>query len=181
MKFRDFLEITDTHKLPPIPSEMIRLTHFTSERIVQRMVTRKQPFVYKKQGDIDFTTDSFSSNDEIWSLIQKGGFGNFDRKKFGNVVLLIDMPYDDHRMHRNLLSSPLYVQNYQIVGYVRRDDLEFIPNTNYNPSAAKPAVERKNKIDGYGAVRPGQVDFVPQKVDPIPQPSVTTTNSSDIW
>jgi hypothetical protein len=62
--------------LPEIPEGFVRLTHFTSQRIAERLMAGEN-FTY---GFLSSTVDSFSDNVQILELIKTGKTGNFPEK-----------------------------------------------------------------------------------------------------
>jgi hypothetical protein len=132
INFRIWLE--NQLQLPSIPQGFVRLTHFTSRRIAQ-MLLSGQNFSYKKQGMLPSTTDAFSDNNDVLQLIQSGKTGPYSRKEFGDHVVLMDLPNMDNRIHSNATMAPGEVSNERILGVVDVNAMQFTPNPNYNVNA----------------------------------------------
>lgn len=118
--------------LPEIPEGFVRLTHFTSQRIVERLMAGEN-FIY---GFLGSTVDSFSDNSQILELIKTGKAGNFSRERFGLVVVLMDMENEEFKeRYRGNVCTDTSVPNHNILGYVKRDSekLELVENPMYNP------------------------------------------------
>lgn len=179
MRFRAFCEnvVAGPNDLPQILPGMVRMTHFTSKGIGDHLLSSGEGFRYTKHG-LAGTTDSFSNNNDVFGLIQSGSTGAFTRDGFGDCVVLMDMPNDEHRIHRTLTSAPGQVDNRQIVGYVNRQTMDFVPNRNYNPQAVQLQVPNQ-RLSSYrdGVPKPK----IPMTQQP-PQPTAAPPGSvPDVW
>lgn len=115
--------------LPPIPAASVRLTHFTSPQVAT-LILNGDNFKY---SDLNSTTDSFSDNRDVVSLIKTGKTGPFSRDEFGPCIVLMDVSNLEHRILRQP-RSPGFIDNSRIVGVYLKRDRRLIPNPNYNPS-----------------------------------------------
>jgi hypothetical protein len=151
--------------IPPIPSGMVRLTHFTSENQARQILGSD----FGISTLLASTTDSFSNQNEVLSLIQSGSYSAYERGGFGDSVVLLDMPSNLHRSYNYAFRQT--VPNAFVLGYVRRSDMQFFPNPNYNPTTAKlPELPRPNT--------PLRQPAAPQ---PIPAPQPAGDTNTDIW
>lgn len=142
-------------QLPPIPEGMIRLTHFTSERSAQQILASN--FSYK--GMVSTTTDAFADNAGILGLIQTGKVGAFTRESFGGgqAVVLMDMPFASYKAHSGIFAEQPEIDNRCILGYVRRSNMQLVPNPKYNPNTV-------------GAIRRRQPPWAKPFPAPVPAP-----------
>jgi hypothetical protein len=161
IKFSQWIEQQQL-QLPPIPSGSIRLTHFTSPKVAKNLLNG-QDFSYKTQGLLSSTTDSFSNNNSIINLIQTGKIDTWDRNSFGIVVVLMDMPNNEYRIHNNISISNGTVANDRIVGIVDRNTMQFTPNAHYNPTPQPLIIQQKEKPTTNPNTNLPQI--------PIPQPT----------
>lgn len=119
-------------KLPEIPKRFVRLTHFTNERFAERLINGED-FPY------DFLSshvDSFSDNSQILELVKTGKAGNFSKRRFGPVVVLMDLENEEFKeRYMGTVCTDASIPNHNILGYVREDSegLEFVENLKYDP------------------------------------------------
>jgi hypothetical protein len=128
MNFKEWLK---SSPLPPIPNEMVRLTHFTVENYAKEIVNTG--FRY---GSIQTTTDPHSTNEQVMETITAGAAGSMNRTHFGNYVILIDMPANYYKM---LVGFNYEIKNdtippTQVLGYIDRKDMDLKKNPLYNPN-----------------------------------------------
>jgi hypothetical protein len=127
-------------ELPSIPGGYIRLTHFTSSSIAEKLL-EGEDFDYSNAGLFN-TTVVNQTNAEVKEKIETGKSGErvFGRSLFGNYVVLIDVDHEGYkaRISTNEVSGTL--PNSNIVGVVARirtDEgaisFEFKPNAGYKP------------------------------------------------
>jgi hypothetical protein len=119
--------------LPPIPSGYVRLTHFTSPNIVNKIISQHEPFTIR--GQLSGTTDPFTNEEDLKELIKMGQTGAFTRSGFGTQVLLMDLSYQEHK---RLIARDTPIANSRIVGYVDRETMQFHKNPAYHPQGEQP-------------------------------------------
>ena len=96
---RDAGSAIQPQELPPIPEGHVRLTHSTSPASIEKILASKK---FNFSGTLDSTTDSFSNNNDVALRLNTGKAGAMSREKFGNKVLIIDLPFDEYRRLRQL-------------------------------------------------------------------------------
>ena len=144
MRAQEFLSLLtenqQTLSLPPIPAEYSRLTHFTNIENARSII---QTGFRAKQG-LSTTTDSFSNNNDIESLIVSGKTGTFDRSTFGagEATIIIDVPGLVDRRGREQ-----FVPSTSILGYVDRKTMKLITNPGYAPERSKFTISNNHKIE----------------------------------
>jgi hypothetical protein len=180
MRFKTFLSeslVNGPQDLPPIPAGMMRLVHFTSEPLARQVMA--SGLNYGRQGEIDSTADSYSTNQQVYDHIVNHGFYTgdnegmkFDRSKFGDTCVLMDMSRDHHRAHNNMSVAPGKVDNRHVAGYVVKGRMEFMPNPQYAPASVE-----IQKREPMSLVRNS---FGTGSNVPITTPQVGS-NSLDVW
>ena len=161
--------------LPPIPDGMVRLTHFTASTYAIKNVMNGDNFDYGG-GMAQTTTDAFSDNQKVLNLIEEGTYptglgGNFDRAYFGSNVILMDIPFDEHKKLLGVTAITEGIPNGYVLGYVDRKTMSFHPNSGYSP-ANVPPLETKEWDALEGLVEEGLVE--------IPQPTSQPPPSGDL-
>jgi hypothetical protein len=133
----------ESSSLPEIPEGHVRLTHFFQNEELRDKFLSGEPFSYKNQGMINTTADAFSENKDVQDLLKTGKTGAFDRESFGNNVLIMDVPMNEHRVHGVPHAAPGQIPNNQVLGVYDRATGKFIKNQGYGstPSSQESAVE----------------------------------------
>ena len=123
--------------LPSIPEGMIRLTHGTSGQSI-RAILQSGRFDYSKQGVIDATTDSFGNNQDLAERLNTSVAGPMSREKFGDKVLIMDIPLDEYRRLRSVTAeNPGFVPANRIVAiYDSNSKQVFTPELPQTPASA---------------------------------------------
>lgn len=130
--------------LPPIPENYVRLTHFFANSDLKKKFLSGEPFKYNKHGNINYTTDGFSNNDDVHSLLQTGKTGPFERGNFGQHVLIMDVPHTEHRLHSNPQWADGQLHNGHIAGVYDRESGQFHSNKAYGTAPQyKPRFQQK--------------------------------------
>ncbi|MDY0097244.1 MAG: hypothetical protein RBS01_02750 [Candidatus Dojkabacteria bacterium] len=160
--------------LPEIPENFIRLTHFTTKEVAQKIIEKEEEFSYEKQSTIFATTDAFSENAQVEDVIKTQRVGAFERGSFGNAVLIIDMDMQEHMKRCRTGGQYLdrSVPNHNILGYVLLENMEELcKNPKYNP------VENELKLNlKYGSVHIRDVEGLK-----IPVETVQGSEDEGIW
>ena len=154
--------------LPEVPEGIIRFTHRTSRQNAEEII--RSGLKYKE--DLDSTTDLIGrDNKHIAHIIKTGKAGAYDRNKFGDTVILIDISREEYRDHVIGGSLPGTVDQSRIVGYVNASTGEFTPNKIYNPTKNVKIGEISN-TDPKSRIKQSQL--------PIPIPQSTGINN-EVW
>jgi hypothetical protein len=170
LSFLTWLSEQSGLQIPQIPAGSMRLTHFTSPRTAQTLLSG-QDFQYG--GLLSSTTDGFSSNQEVISLIQTGKTSAYERDSFGTAVVLMDIPNSEYRAYDNFNNDINAVPNDRIVGVVDRETMQFTPNPKYK---SKPLpLQITNRTSEPQRLGANKNSFVP-----MPGPSSNQANV-DIW
>lgn len=173
----NWYKISQTQALPPITPNHIRLTHFTSPQIATVLL---QGGDFKYRG-LNTTTDAFSSNQEVQSLISSGKTGAFVREGFGTSVVLIDLPYQLHRQLAQPTTNNDKIPNPFIVGIFDRNTNIFTSNPNFNPSipfqvtSTTPSARTGNRPTSQNIT-----NILPQNI-PIPVPQNNSDMTEDVF
>jgi len=166
--------------LPPLKEGWIRLTHFTTAAIAQKL-NDGENFEYEVQGLLGQTTDAFSveSLESLKILVETGKTGAFCRSEFGNYVVLIDLLGRENRLRNSFTVNHSTVPNENILGYIKIDETHegksysFFSNLKYKPvvnelGAIKRSVRRELHVS--------------QKKEPqIDAPKKKEKPSVDVW
>ena len=150
-------------QLPPIPQDSVRLTHFTSQRVAQALLSGQNFNIGTK---LSSTTDAFSDNNSIIQLIQTGRTGAWTRGGFGTVIVLIDLSNRENWTFNSPRTS--FVINSKILGVVDSKTMKFTPNPRYDPSIPQPFEPVPNQSTKM-VNKPGQ-DEIPTNV-PVNAPA----------
>jgi RNA polymerase sigma factor (sigma-70 family) len=173
-----YAESESNFGLPPIPEGHVRLTHFFANPKLREKFLTGEPFSYKRQGSINQTADAFSENKHIDRTLAEGTAGNFERKPFGDNVLIMDIPHEEYRIHGVAHSSPGEVHNGRILGVHDRLTGGFAKNPAYGSAPKLQATQRKTRFDTQGSDRN-------KAPTPIPSPQTNGDSQSvrpdDIW
>jgi hypothetical protein len=115
----------DAALLPPIPPDHLRLTHNTGSNTALENFRNGAPFRFR--NTIDYTTDAFSTNDQVASFIASG-----KRESFGPLTVLIDLPAVEHnkRLLRHGWVGYEPVPNQNIIGHLDESGT-FVPLQRY--------------------------------------------------
>jgi hypothetical protein len=165
------LESTEAPRLPPIPSGMSRLTHFTGAdpSEIEASGLRVTTMLLS-------TTDPHSTNEQVIQTIKDGSVGAFNRSRFGNYVILIDMPDAYVRILSAAANQIDAIPASQILGHVDRNDMSFHPNSKYSPtSMERPKVN--NVLDRR--IGMGDDDSSGGRVE-VPAPG-NHANVAEVW
>ena len=112
MKPESFGQLPDTiESLPPLEAGSIRLDHITHKSHVADILTHGLD--YDAQGMISSVTRGWDrSQDIVWKIN--------DRRFSGDDVvhIVIDMPFDMHKLHNNITKAPGRVPPEYIVGAI---------------------------------------------------------------
>jgi len=115
-------------KLPPITEGSVRLTHFFGNpNTVSNVVEGGQDFNYGKRGDVGGSTDAFQTPEEVADVIARGKTGAFTRGDFGPFVLLMDVPFAEHKTHSLSPTRSGSIPNKYVVGVYDTSTGEFRP------------------------------------------------------
>lgn len=97
--------------LPPIPTDHVRLVHLTAPNNVEGI--RKNGLDYSRQGMIDSTASAYADAKDVqlWSKDPRYSSPN-------TVAVVMDVPFDEYRQHRNVTNHPGFIPPEQIVGVV---------------------------------------------------------------
>ena len=163
---------TGVQSLPPVPGGFTRATNFTNPNVGPKLLSG-EPFRYGR-GMITSTTDSFSSNEDLRELLEKGKTGSFDRNSFGSDVVLMDIPNQEYKNHANPTISTGEVDNSRVLGIFNVKTQQLRKNPNYNPF--KTIEEIASKEGGRFSIQP-----INQSLTPIPQPSAGGSEDIDPW
>jgi hypothetical protein len=161
--------------LPELPPDFVRLTHFTSRDIAEK-VLRGDAFKYKM---LSTTTDAFSNALDAAHLIATGVINNLSRKEFGQYVVVMDLPNKSHRMYLSLDCCEQAIPNGFVRGIIDRDSMNFFANSDWNPDDVQlPEMEQR----AVGPSRHKHISTDELAVPVIPIPVVSdASGGSDVW
>ena len=155
--FYELLVLMENESLniPSLPSNMVRLTHFThyTKEILDNGL--------KVAQDLDRTTDSHYNNADVLQTIKSGMAGSMLRSNFGPYVILLDLPDSHYKILRGThnFGGGEFVPRTQILGYVDRKDMTFHKSPHYNPmKMSLPKMNDKHDIPGMGTSSGGEED-----------------------
>lgn len=165
--------------IPPIADGQTRLTHFFANPDLKKKFLSGEPFQYHKQGVISGTTDAFSNNNDVQGLLETGKVGAWDRRSFGDHVLIMDVPHMEHRLHDIPQWADGQLHNGHIAGVYDRQSGQFHSNPAYGTAPQyKPA---NNQLPTHN--RPNASLHASLQSHsfntPIPQPSAHQTVRPD--
>ena len=180
MNFKNWMKINESvEQLPPIPNGFVRLTHFTSPAIAKSLINGQD---FKAGKGLRSTTDVFSDNNDVINLIQTGKTGAFERKPFGNCVIIMDMSQTEQRMRSNFSSGlSNFVPNDRIVGYYDIENQTFVRNPKFSIKQVEPEMPATKQLSNRPNTDQQHANIQNIKKDLVPSPNNNASPADDIW
>jgi hypothetical protein len=155
--------------LPPLKTGYMRLVHLTSQQAAEQIVSTGLD--YSAQGMVSSTAEAFST--ERINI-------ETDDTRFNGATsaVIIDMPFELHKLHNNPTQAPGIISPEYIVGIVARSGSEPHVFKKRKSASTLDGQGEVPQVTGYGYKSPSSRISSPVDIPSASQPGSTTDS---VW